>query len=574
MAMMKNRSLYYYHMLRLTICGSQGLLIISLLFLFLISGCATTKEQRVIAIVDGYPVLEQDLIYSITILHRREGLKPGVELNLLQYANKLIDERLLIEDARRMGMDESPAVKQKVDEFILRESIVKLREEEILKKISVSDEEIIAKYKNDEEEYNLGIIELENEEDAIKVNNLLKEGADFKELIEQYSTHISKKDGGNIKIRRKFMKPDLFNVVSGLKPGDISEYYKIDNKYYIAKLIERKEAADEDIEKFREGIRRALLKQKEADRSNEYLKQLKEKRDIKINRDILLEIRNVKFEPESVEISKWIKDKRNVVELEGYALTAGELVSMIMQTKQKRLFSAAGEFDVEKAAEDAINTWIDYRVVDIEALSRQYHKKTELFDRVESYRNQLMKDAYIRGVIIPKIKINDELLRNYYNNNPDKYLKPQRFRIQQITVQSMEEALEIEKSLKEGTDFSWLAKRRSLDPAKEKGGDVGWVSLEDFPESIRKEISGLNIGDISPIFKYREGFVIVKILEKSKKEIQPFEAVKALVQQEYFNEQFNMVYAQTIDELKKTAEIVIFDDVIKEIEDGIKNPKK
>ncbi len=542
--------------------------VLCLFVVVFVGSCATTpvgERAKVIAIVDGYPLTQQDLFYSIQVAHRREGLGETGGINLYEYLEKLIDERLVIEEARRLGLDKDPAVTRKVDDFILRESVVMLHQDEILKKISVSDEEIRAKYKNDFEEFRLAIIEAGSEEDSKKALDFLNGGGDFQEAVNLYST---KKDRYEYDYRRRHMRQDFAEAVMRMNTGEISQI-RIDNRYLVVKLLVRKEATDEDFDRFKEDIKKEILKQKEAERTAEYLEGLRKAKNVKIYEDVLEEIKNIDLSEDREEIKRLSDNKKIVVEINGHVLDSGSFIALIMEQKAK--FSGAGrEFDIQKAAQSALKTWIDFKLVDIEALSRQYHITTDLKDRVDSYRNRLMRDAYLREVIVPQIKPTEEDLRAYYQKNLSRYMKPVRVRLQQITVNDKEAASEIEESLKSGVDFSWLAKRRSVDGFKEKGGDAGWVELNTLPPSVREAVSSLVAGQVSPVIQVHEGYRIVKVLDRSKDEPKDFESVKDIVHTEYFGEKMKEIYDAHIANLKKDAHIEIMDDAIREIEARLK----
>jgi hypothetical protein len=75
-----------------------------LLIILLLSGCASIpKDENIIAIVDGEPVVKGDLDYSLQIAHRRK-LSSTKDINISDFINKLIEEKLLVQEARRMGM--------------------------------------------------------------------------------------------------------------------------------------------------------------------------------------------------------------------------------------------------------------------------------------------------------------------------------------------------------------------------------------------------------------------------------------------------------------------------------------
>lgn len=102
---------------------------------------ALTKET-VLANVNGEPITEEDLKYSLNVAHRREDLSSAGALNLSQYVQKLVDDILLTEEARSAGMDKYPEVQQAIEAYILRESVVRLHDEEIVQKVFITEEEI------------------------------------------------------------------------------------------------------------------------------------------------------------------------------------------------------------------------------------------------------------------------------------------------------------------------------------------------------------------------------------------------------------------------------------------------
>ena len=115
-----------------------------LLFTVFVGGCASLlQKENILAVVDGEPITEGDLKYSLSISHRKEDLSSAGTLNLSQYVQKMVDDRLIIDETRRMGMDQYPEVKQAIQAYILRESVVRLYNEEITKKVSVSEDDIL-----------------------------------------------------------------------------------------------------------------------------------------------------------------------------------------------------------------------------------------------------------------------------------------------------------------------------------------------------------------------------------------------------------------------------------------------
>ena len=74
------------------------------------------------------------------------------------------------------------------------------------------------------------------------------------------------------------------------------------------------------------------------------------------------------------------------------------------------------------------------------------------------------------------------------------------------------------RKLKDGEDFSYLAKRFSEDlSTKSKGGELGFISTGDIPfANIEEYVFNSDAGDISDVIKTPIGFYIFKIVEIKK----------------------------------------------------------
>ncbi|MEW6570408.1 MAG: peptidyl-prolyl cis-trans isomerase [Nitrospirota bacterium] len=531
----------------------MGIFIIALVsvlgpFFFLFAGCGTVHErERVLAVVDGSPVTEGDLKYVLTISHRREDLSSAGALNLSHFIEKLIEDRLIINEARSSGMDRLPEIQKAIQDYILRESVVRLHDEEVVKKVTVTEEEISDYYKKNYEKFTIGMIEVKSEVEAGQILEELKGGTDFKELVKKYSTHPSKANEGIIDTPRISMQKPLQEVVSVLNPGQIADVIKLADKYYIIQLIERKDAPYDEYTRVKKSIESRLRKQREKDRSDEYLKYLREKADIKIDRELLDSI-----EPDIGQTGA--EDNRPLVEVNGSMLTASEFMSMIKPSSRK-------------SNEDIMNAWIERKLIDHEALSRHYEDDPDLKKMIRRYENQLLRNAFVKRIIVPQIVITEEKVKDYYIKNPEKFLKPRHHRVQQITTKTREKAEEILKKLNEGADFSWLAKMYSVDSAAPRGGEIGWVTKENLPKELRKSVDNMKPGDISAITEIDSSYSIIKLIEKTEEGVEEFDKVRDSVYEVCFDEELNGLLKKYVSELKEDSKIRKYDEEIRALEE-------
>ncbi|HEB76595.1 MAG TPA: hypothetical protein ENJ04_09610 [Nitrospirae bacterium] len=532
---------------------------VCLLLLYAAGGCAPLLQRgdavggRVLAVVDGRRITEEDLRYSLQIAHRREDLSSAGELSLTGFVQKLIDDTLIIEEARRMGLDQDPRVRKSVDAFVLRESVVRLYAEEVSSRVSVSEEDLRRYYKKNYETFELGIIEVGSKEEAEGILEQLGKGADFRELAAKYSTDLTARNGGDIVLTRRSMPPDIGDAVAGLNPGEVSDVMRIRDKFYVVKLYSRKEAPDEKFDDVRNAVEKAVRKQKEQARADEYLDLLRKRASIRVDEELLASI-----DLDNRDASgEWADSSAVVAEVDGSVLTAGELLSMAASYRGK-------------PKEYIVNSWVDRKVVDLEALRRHYDTAPDLKSRIERYEAQVLKQAFIDKVIFPQIKVSEQILRDYYEEHGSEFAGPERFRIQQITVASLDQAREILRSLEEGADFSWLAKERSIDSAAQEGGDAGWLVLDELPPPARDAVKGLEPGAVSPVFRVGDSYRVIRLLARAEGEVKDFAQVRDAVFKAYVREELKRLMDRYVSRLRAEARIRVYEDAVKSIEDEIR----
>ncbi len=91
-----------------------------------------------------------------------------------------------------------------------------------------------------------------------------------------------------------------------------------------------------------------------------------------------------------------------------------------------------------------------------------------------------------------------------------------KMRISAILVKEEHEAKEVMKSLQSGVDFFELAKRHSVGPHKDKGGDFGYFVPGEMEKELNDVAIKLKVGEYSEPIKVDHGyFILLKTDEKS-----------------------------------------------------------
>ena len=110
------------------------------------------------------------------------------------------------------------------------------------------------------------------------------------------------------------------------------------------------------------------------------------------------------------------------------------------------------------------------------------------------------------------IQVSENELRGYYENNKNQFREVEQRNASHILVQDENEANKILRAVRRGGDFSELAKEKSLDPSKEKGGEIGWFTQGQLlPEIDTVIFERKTAGLVPSVVKSNIGFHVIKV---------------------------------------------------------------
>ena len=310
----------------------------ALIFCLLLTVCrslshSTVLLDRIVATVNNEAITWSELRKTVE-LESKESLRNLTEeekekkLNDLekQFLDILIDMKLQLQEARKIGYSVSPAeineaiedIKSKygltdeslteslkAENLTLEEYREKLKEQitisklvrfEVRNKILISDKAIEEYYEahrkvfQNEEQFRIRQIlfladssskKPEVEAKAQEVLRRIRNGEDFSMLAGEFSDDVSREFGGDLGyVNRSNLLNEIAEAASGLKPGEVSKPFWGPKGLHIIKLEEKKEG--DSIDKVRERIKEILFEKVFQSKYEDWVKQLREKAYIEI----------------------------------------------------------------------------------------------------------------------------------------------------------------------------------------------------------------------------------------------------------------------------------------------------
>ncbi len=189
------------------------------------------------------------------------------------------------------------------------------------------------------------------------------------------------------------------------------------------------------------------------------------------------------------------------------------------------------------ASDDEVKT---FYVAQNESAKIQYVKFTSFMFRDQAKATDAEADAYAKDH-------QKEIEEQYKKEEKTRYTQPAAVKVRAITVpvppgatsdQDKAASARIEAAaaeVKSGKEFATVAKEKSEDSTtKALGGDLGFVAKggSAYGKTLEEQAAKMKVGEVSPVFKDRTGYHIIKAEEQRAERSQPLSEVQRQIAQD------------------------------------------
>lgn len=187
----------------------------------------------------------------------------------------------------------------------------------------------------------------------------------------------------------------------------------------------------------------------------------------------------------------------------------------------------------------------------------------DVLEQIKKITEQILVQVLIEREILDKIKVNDEEVLEYYEQNKDGFTEKEQVHLYNILLETEEEAQDVLEQLEAGGDFSEIAIEKSAGPSATQGGDLGYLTRGTIIPEIEEVVFALVLEELSEVIKTDFGFHILKITEKKPETIKALEEVKEDIIQTLLPDKQKVAFENLLEELKSKSEIEINEELLK-----------
>ncbi len=550
----------------------MGKAILILAAVLVLSGCES-KSDMVVAKVGDKKITIRDLNKALEKIPKAYKPKGETDEEIKRgYLQTLVDKELLLMEARSRGYDKDLAGKVATKKRQLVEA--ELHRREIRSKIDsvITKKEILDFFRNSNyrKRVRISMIGVSTKQEADRVMERISEGEKFEDIARNVSIYKRSRElGGDVgwqtwSIGIQPYQKEAFNSKVGSIIGPAQSNYGF-------QIIKVTDIADTDFEKLdpetKQEIEGQCYRQKRMKRETEYISNLRKKYHLKVKDDVVQLIISKIVEHRKFNANAFSEDEKNLtlIRYGKNRKTVEDYLDFILKMSRIRNFTPPRD---STYAARSIDYFINFGVLvpaEIERL--KLDEKEPVKSKIKQFEDEQITERIRTIEARDKVKITDDMVRDYFERNRDTFRVLASFRIQEILVQTKQEADSLKKLIENGADMGELSKKHSLRPDIPRNNrgiaifNPGNLEYGDLTEEVKKaELLKLT----GPV-KANKGYSIFRVIEKKDEVYQEFDDVKQKATNYVKSELTEKYFEELLEKLReKYADIVtVYDNALK-----------
>lgn len=495
---------------------------------------AANDGKQAIASVNGEPVTLDDLLLQIGAVHAGVAETRTRRPDPSDLLNRVIQARLILQEARRMGIDRQPEVEAKVEQ--LRVGLIKSRlVGDRVDRITEGDPAAVERlYRDAVRVVTVDSLLFQKEQDAESFSAAIRKGGDFAALARKAVADGAARGGaGPQDMKHAELQPAVAQALAAMKPGEVGAPVRLAEGMTIVRLVDVR--YPEDREARRQAEQDALEARKQASLSA--YTDLLRSRYTSVDRRVL---QTLDFQAKSPGLEALRKDERVVARVKGGAPV--RVKDLTAAVEAKYYHGVEGAIERKRVNED-LPQILDRILVERATL---LEAKRLGLERTESFRAALKQkadgalfEAFVARVINPEVKLDSPELRKHYDEHREAYTTPEMMRIESLAFLRYADAQAAIETIRKGGDLKWVRTNAEGQAGPESfaslvrlDGDL--VAVAALPATMRKAVAGARAGDCRFSGEPGGPFYVLSITQVVPAAPRPYDAVKGDIATELF----------------------------------------
>ncbi len=519
----------------------------------ILSFSAAARADDLLALVNGDSITVRDMEAQLERIHSGQtGAQHRGDFSVERLLQTLINNRLIVQEARSIGLDQDDAVAARVRSH--RETIAyrALLSEVMPDDIPLSKGELADGFQRFFQGYRLRLICVNDSMLCAALRDSVRAGTEMADLAMRHSVDKYRESGGYAGVYMPVQMPvDLQNILAESSVGDLIGPILLWRVWTIVRLEEKIEADPALYDTALAELKNVLTGERKEKIRKHFVDSLRT--------HIALMIDSAAVDSVIIQMKagEQASNKPVVIVGDNRILTASDL-------RNKYVHRIAGRTDriADAVLYEVLGEQVDIMLMK-EVASQSNFLAQPRFDKpVELYEDSLLLTAYLEEVIAPTVKVEEDEIKAYYEANRSRFQKSGRVKVATITRDSLSEAEADYASVSSGAEFSWVAKQHSTDAAAARGGTQDWMELEQFSPDLQAEFRSASIGSVLPPVATDMGNIVFKLLDREPGKPMPYEDARASIISVLESQEQFAAIDRAIQELRSASDIRVFQETV------------
>lgn len=206
------------------------------------------------------------------------------------------------------------------------------------------------------------------------------------------------------------------------------------------------------------------------------------------------------------------------------------------------------------------------KLATIQDLEKEVEKQGLIWeDFQDNMRRKLLMREVMGREVGSRVTVSREEARKYFQAHQKEFSSPGGVHLAEVLIsndkhkpqEAEQRAKDALAEIKAGQRWSEVTKKYSdADTAKE-GGDVGFFKEGTLAPAIAQVVNKVDVGETTDMIKTKDGYIIIKVLERLSPGVPKFEEVEQRVDEALYNERMQPALRQYLATLRKESYIFL-----------------
>jgi peptidyl-prolyl cis-trans isomerase SurA len=189
-------------------------------------------------------------------------------------------------------------------------------------------------------------------------------------------------------------------------------------------------------------------------------------------------------------------------------------------------------------------------------------------DFKSNIRNKLLTQEVIRREVGAHITIGRDESMKYYEEHKKDFVKPEQVALRAIELSTegkneteladlKKKAEDLLRRIKDGEDFSTLAKRFSDGATAQQGGYLGVYKRGELSKQLEDQVFSMKKNQLTDVIETKQGFLILQVLERYEAGEQPFDKVENEIMDHLYSGRMEPALREYLKTLREQSYVVV-----------------